>query len=397
VTPDARRFSFCILASLLINALALLLAGWLWRPQPVPALVMYSRIKLVTLARRPLPHPPRISPPVLPPPPTPLKPVIVKSRPVKPPRPKKMRRPGARVRSTQPAAPAAPAGGTAAGAPAPALAAPAAVPAPHIVAQKRPAVRVVHNSVSPPVLTPSPSPASVPVPAPPVPAAISAPITGRGAGGGSEGRGPGSESGTGKGSGAGSGTSRDAGEPFGIGKGMAGDGAPRHVVYILDISGSMSSRIDRAEQELRRALNGLRPDETFNIVVFSDEARSFDSGMAPATPDLVRRATDFLDSLRVDGGTNLESALMRALTLPDVNEVVLLTDGVPTVGETDFGTLARRVRRLNRNHARISAVGMVGKNPDGTDNSFEAAQLLQQIARDSGGTSKVVTLGVATP
>ena len=89
--------------------------------------------------------------------------------------------------------------------------------------------------------------------------------------------------------------------------------------------------------------------------------------------------------------------MIRALTRPGVNEVVLLTDGVPTDGETDFKALAREIRQLNSGHARISAVGMVGKNPDGTDDSFEAAQLLQQIARDSGGVAKMVTVGVASP
>jgi Mg-chelatase subunit ChlD len=183
---------------------------------------------------------------------------------------------------------------------------------------------------------------------------------------------------------------------------MAGDGAPRHVVYVLDVSGSMTSRIDRAEAELRRALDGLRPDETFNLVAFSDEVRSFDTGMAPATPALVRRASAYLDTLQVDGRTNLEGAMAKALSLPDVNEVILLTDGVPTNADgpypkEEFPRIAREIARFNRQHARISAVGMVGKNPDGTDDSFEAAQLLQQIARDSGGACKIVTVGVASP
>ena len=30
------------------------------------------------------------------------------------------------------------------------------------------------------------------------------------------------------------------------------------------------------------------------------------------------------------------------------------------------------VRRLNVNHIPIYAIGLVGKNPDGTDDSFEA-------------------------
>ena len=85
-----------------------------------------------------------------------------------------------------------------------------------------------------------------------------------------------------------------------------------------------------------------------------------------------------------------------------MNEVILLTDGVPTnengpYPKEEFPRIAREISRFNRQHARISTVGMVGKSPDGLDQSFEAAQLLQQIARDSGGSCKLVTVGVASP
>lgn len=384
MTSDTRRLSFCVLASLLINAAALVLAGRLWLSQPTPVMAVRPHIKMVTVAlRRP---PPRTVQPVITPHVKPIRPK---------PRPRKLIRPGTRVRASQPSPLAAPAGGSEAGAPA--LASPPA-PAPlRVVTTQRPALRVVHNIIAPPSLNSAPALAPVTAPPPIVPGAPPAAAVGTGAGSSAPGKAAGTGEGAGKGHGAGSGTSPDAGEPFGVGQGMAGDGAPRHVVYVLDISGSMTSRIDRAEAELRHALNGLRPDETFNIVIFSDAVRTFDNGMAPATPDRVRQAEGFLSRLQVAGGTNLEGAMTQALSLPDVNEVVLLTDGVPTVGETDFHKLAREIRRLNSRHARISAVGMVGKNPDNTDDSFEAAQLLQEIARDSGGTAKVVTLGVATP
>ncbi len=397
MTSEMRRLSFCFLASLLVNAAAFVLMGWVWRSPSAPLAAVFPRLRMVRLAWHPAPPPPVIVP-VVPPPPQPVKPTVARPRPVKLPRPKAPRRPGARVHSAQPAPPAAPSGGQEAGAPAPAMAAPPAAPAPAVATTRRAAPFVVHNVIAPPMPALAPVAVSAPSPTPPTaPVAPPAAVTGSGAGGASAGRGAGAGVGTGKGGGAGAGGGRDAGEPFGLGRGMAGDGAPRHVVYVLDISGSMTSRIDRADMELRLALHGLRPGETFNIIAFSSEVRSFDVGMAPATPEMVQKASDYLDTLQVDGGTNLEAAMLRALTRPHVNEIVLLTDGVPTEGETDFGALAREIRRLNSGHARISAVGMVGKNPDGTDDSFEAAHLLQQIARDSGGVAEVVTVGVASP
>lgn len=400
MTSETRRISFCFLVSLLVNAAAFVVMGWAWRTPPAPPAATFSRLKLVRLAWRPAPPPPVIVP-VAPRAPQPAKPAVRKPRRVKPPRPPKFHRPGARIHSAQPAPPAAPSGGQEAGAPAPAMAAPPAAPAPVVVTTLRAAPFVVHNVVSPPMPAFAPIAVSAPSPTPPArTAAPPASVVGLGAGGTAAGKGAGAGAGAGRGMGAGAGTGRDAGEPFGVGRGLPGDGAPRHVVYVLDVSGSMESRIDRAKRELRRALAGLRPGETFNVVVFSDNVRSFDTGMAPATPALVQRASDYLDRVQVYGGTNLEGAMRRALALPAVNEVVLLTDGVPTnengpYPPAEFPRIAREIGSFNTQHARISAVGMVGKSPDNRDQSFEAAQLLRQITRDSGGACEIVTVGVA--
>ena len=194
-------------------------------------------------------------------------------------------------------------------------------------------------------------------------------------------------------SGAAKAAGRPPAGPFGIGTGLPWSDAPRHVVYVLDISGSMKSRIRRADSELEAALREMHTSDTFNIIAFSDDSRLFDPDMAEVSPQSVQRAGDFLADLPLGGQTNLEGAIARALMLRDVNEVVVLTDGVPTVGDTDFDTLARTVRRVNLTHARISTIGLVGISRDGTDQSFEAAGLLEQIAHDSGGASKLVPLG----
>ena len=209
--------------------------------------------------------------------------------------------------------------------------------------------------------------------------------SGTGDRGNGNGTGPGDSTGTGSGPG-----------PFGIDAGP-GEG-PRHIVYVVDVSGSMDSRIDSTRQQLSDALSTLSPRESFNLIAFSNKTRVFDEGrLDPATQDNVSLAKRWLDYQQPNGGTALQDALMQALSMPDVNVVVVITDGVPTIGETNFGKIAKNIRRRNRNHARIYTVGQIGKNPDGTDDSFEAARLLTQLADDSGGTHKFVTLGVATP
>lgn len=181
---------------------------------------------------------------------------------------------------------------------------------------------------------------------------------------------------------------------FGIGIG-AYQGGPRHVVYVLDVSLSMPTRIAQAKEELRTALETLGQSETFGLVAFDKQAHPFQSGMAAVTPESIAQAQAWLDAQELGEGTNLEAALRFALGQPDVNTVVVLTDGVPTVGESNADKLARLARRLNTNRARIYTIGLVGKNPDGSDDTFEAAGLLQRLARESGGESRLTRLGDA--
>ena len=386
---DARRLQLSLLASLLINAAALLAVGWFWRGDTIPAVLALPRIKLVRVAlapKPPLPVPVPLAKPVPPP--------VPKPHPVKPKRLPKHRKPGAHVKSSSPAPPAKMAGGSDAGAAAPPV--PAAPPL-HVIAGDKPALLHVHSV--PTSLPPLPMPSFTigAIAAPPVPKAVAAVQKAHGAAGAdTAGHGNGAGEGSGTGSGIGSGSSADAGEPFGVGKGLAGDGGPRHIVYVLDISGSMVSRIVRADSEIRKAMAGLRPDETFDIIAFNNDVHSFDTELVPATRSMVHQASVFLDTLQVNDGTNTQAGMTAALSLPGVNEVVLLTDGVPGMGITDTDSLAEYIQHRNRNHARISCVGMVGTDQDGIDRTFEGTALLQRIARDNDGACEIVKLGYAT-
>ncbi len=390
---DARRLQLSLFASLLINAAALVAVTLFWHWKPVPAPVLLPHIKLMRVALRPAPPPPKpLPPPVVPvakPTPKPVpKPHHARPKPLP-----RRRKPGAKVKTSSPAPPAQLAGGSDAGAAAPPTPAPPPV---HVLASDKPAPLTIHNVPLP--LPPLPTPSFTPgvIAAPPVPHPVLTAQAGHGASGSDRaGRGHGAGEGSGTGSGIGSGRSTDAGEPFGVGKGLAGDGGPRHVVYVLDISRSMVSRIVRADLEIRKAMAGLRPDETFDIIAFNDQVYTFDTELAPATPGMLKRASEFLDTLVVNNGTNTQAGMDEALSIPDVNEVVLLTDGRPSLGITDEDSLAAYFRHRNKHHARISCVGMVGTDESGVDRTFEATAFLQQVAHDGDGACVIVHLGYA--
>lgn len=156
----------------------------------------------------------------------------------------------------------------------------------------------------------------------------------------------------------------------------------------------MKPRIDKAANELSQAMKSLQPDESFSIIAFSHAARRFKKQLVPADPESIAQANQWLGQMPLDYGTDLGRAMSQAFSMNGVNVIVLITDGVPTVGEKNFGKLVLRIRELNAGRARIDTIGLKGDNPtdEGGDpnQEFEAASLLQQIARDSGGQSKVV-------
>ena len=407
-SPDTRRLCFSLAVSLALNFGLLALVGWLGRARPAASpsgqphlhLVAFSTVprpapsaRRGIAAARPLTPPPRVVPRATRP-----RRLLVRARVARQPRPHVFPRPAAPrrlhvVTTEAPSARVVPLpreetpGLTPPVAPPPVQKPLTLIQGPPITLApikaapiKLALIKVTAAALRPRQAPPLPSVLPIPAAAPALRVAASS----RGA----------KSSGAGWTLGAGAQTGDRAGGPFGIGDGRTA-GRTRHIVYVLDISGSMGSRIGRADEELEGALRGLHTGETFNIVAFSGGSRVFDPDMAEASVGAAQRAAAFLHGLEIGGDTNLEDAVTRALMLRDVNEVVVLTDGVPTVGETDFAALARTVRRLNVRHARISTIGLVGRNADGTDNSFEAASLLQEIARDSGGESRLVPLGVA--
>ena len=383
MASDTRRFYCCLLATTIAAVLLLPLAGLLWPRGDVFAATHHAGIKLMTLV---LPHVP-----------TPRLKVFPHSKIEHKIRVVKHLSPGAQVKKMASIAPASSAKASSSAKAAEVTNTPRKAKVERTALLSVPGASQAPQLFAPLPLTMAPAMTAPIIAAPAASGVVAGNESSQGNTAKGEDTGKGSASGEGSGAG-GVGKGQGAGgEPFGVGTGLPGLGGPRHVVYVLDTSGSMTSRIDRAREELRRTLSGLGPGETFNIVVFSDQVTPFAASLTSASALNIAQANHFLGTVQVDGGTNLEAAMREALELDGVNEVVLLTDGVPTVGETDFGKLAREIQKLNKNHARISAVGLLGQNPDGTDDSFEAEGLLRQITRSSGGSSEIVRLGTRSP
>ncbi|HEY8667032.1 MAG TPA: hypothetical protein VIL86_10220 [Tepidisphaeraceae bacterium] len=202
------------------------------------------------------------------------------------------------------------------------------------------------------------------------------------------GHGVGSGSGTGVGSGSGDGSGPLA--PFGVPGGGGGigpkspfmgiSGNARLVAYVCDASGSMMSQFDNLRAELHKAVDVLKPIQSFSIVFFQDaNCASVDAKLLPAVPDNKRRAYDFLDKVSAHGSTNPLPGLKLAFDQkPQL--IYLLTDGdFPSNDE-----VRKYIRERNKDHSvKINTIAFVGN-----DESY--LKFLKELASENGGTFKYV-------
>ena len=118
----------------------------------------------------------------------------------------------------------------------------------------------------------------------------------------------------------------------------AEDRTPKEIVFVLDTSGSMQGiPIEKAKEAMKLSIDGLFPDDTFNLITFSGDTHILFDGPAPATQANIEYAQSFLESRSGSGGTEMIKAVKAALDPSDSKEhlriVCFMTDGM--VGNDD--------------------------------------------------------------
>ncbi|MHC5113360.1 MAG: VIT domain-containing protein [Planctomycetota bacterium] len=109
--------------------------------------------------------------------------------------------------------------------------------------------------------------------------------------------------------------------------------APIEMVFVLDCSGSMKGEpLTLAKRAVRRALRQLGPEDTFQIIRFSQDPSMYGRSPVPASPRHVRDGLRFVNELRAKGGTRMNEAVWAALDGSRDPErlryVTFMTDGL---------------------------------------------------------------------
>ncbi len=170
---------------------------------------------------------------------------------------------------------------------------------------------------------------------------------------------------------------------------------PKDVVFAVDTSGSMRvKKLEQAKAALEFCLGNLNKGDRFEIIRYSTEAEALFDELTPASKKNLNEASEFISSLKAGGGTAIEEALLMAVAhaktrkskdaLPRPFQVIFLTDGRPTIGETRpdkiLARLAKATGEINT-PVRIFSFGI------GTDIN---TKLLDRIAEDTRAVTEYV-------
>lgn len=188
------------------------------------------------------------------------------------------------------------------------------------------------------------------------------------------------------------------------------------VTFIVDLSGSMNfampargtgdipdkipARIDVAKRELLRTVDEMPEVSFFNCVTFNGnpKAKVWNKELLQATARNKDRFKAFVEDMQPDGGTNLWAGLEEALKLKslvygdryesNLDEVFLVSDGAPTVGDVvDPVEILRLVTETNRfSKVRINTIFITSPNEQNPRNvNMAPEELMKRIAEQNGG------------
>jgi von Willebrand factor type A domain len=157
----------------------------------------------------------------------------------------------------------------------------------------------------------------------------------------------------------------------------------RKIAFVCDASGSMLTKMASLKVELTKAINALRPNQSFGVTFFQEpRCTSLDSSLVAATPQNKRKAGSFLEDVIAAGTTDPIPGIEQAFRQqPEL--IFLLTDG----DFPDNALVLKEIRELNKDkRVKINTIAFVSS----ADSDTAFIDLLKTIAKENGGTFKHV-------
>ena len=166
-------------------------------------------------------------------------------------------------------------------------------------------------------------------------------------------------------------------------EGDPGERPPLTLSVVIDTSGSMASagKIDFVRDGLEQLIDSLHDADRLSVITFNNDQET----VFPMTPIITSRsdARGVVQSLQAAGGTNLYAGLEAGYASVSANydsarqnRVILLSDGLPTVGNTSSDNIVAMSRAQNSDGIGLTTIGL------GTDFNPE---LMRELALQADG------------
>ena len=162
---------------------------------------------------------------------------------------------------------------------------------------------------------------------------------------------------------------------------------PKDITFVLDTSGSMAgNKLEQAKKALLFCVENLNDTDRFEILRFATDVEPLFDKLTATSPEARDRARKFIRDLRPTGGTAIDDALRKALAArPESADrpylIIFLTDGLPTVGQTDQNQIVETVTKTAKGNVRVFCFGI------GTDVN---THLLDRITEQTKAFSQYV-------
>ncbi|XP_067833880.1 inter-alpha-trypsin inhibitor heavy chain H6-like isoform X2 [Heptranchias perlo] len=167
----------------------------------------------------------------------------------------------------------------------------------------------------------------------------------------------------------------------------------KNVVFVIDVSGSMSgTKMAQTKEAMRTILGDLKPDDYFNIITFSSSVKVWKPGqLIQASPKNIDKAKTFTEKMVATGGTNINDAVVagaRALRGESnrgdgdrkrVQLIIFLTDGEANEGVVKPSKIVNNAKEATEGTVSLFSLGF------GSGSDFP---LLRQLSLENRGVAR---------
>jgi Ca-activated chloride channel family protein len=160
---------------------------------------------------------------------------------------------------------------------------------------------------------------------------------------------------------------------------------PIHLVFLVDVSGSMSSpdKLGLAKDSLQKLVSGLREDDTVGLCTYAGRVARI---LEPTSAGNVRQIRDAIQSLESGGSTSMSAGIdiayqmaMEQFKPGHENRVVILSDGDANVGARSWDEMLSQIKVHADQGVTLSTVGFGMGNYRDT--------LMEQLANKGDGNN----------